>query len=87
MTGQVGEDQQVATETTTLIKMRAVEKHYGAFHALKNINLEIMKGEKVVLFLAQERSLRRRLVDAFRTAGKDRRRGPQIPGRRQGVSE
>jgi len=32
-----------------MIEFRNVEKHYGSFHALKNINLEIKTGEVVVL--------------------------------------
>jgi polar amino acid transport system ATP-binding protein len=32
-----------------MIDMRDVEKWYGNFHALKQINLTVMKGEKVVL--------------------------------------
>lgn len=32
-----------------LIVMEAVQKWYGAFHALKNINLSVRKGEKIVL--------------------------------------
>ena len=32
-----------------MIKFQNVEKHYGSYHALKNINLEITPGEVVVL--------------------------------------
>ena len=32
-----------------MIKFKNVEKHYGSYHALKNINLEIKPGEVVVL--------------------------------------
>jgi polar amino acid transport system ATP-binding protein len=32
-----------------LIALEGVEKWYGAFHALKNINLSVRKGEKIVL--------------------------------------
>lgn len=32
-----------------LIALEGVEKWYGAFHALKNINLTVRKGEKIVL--------------------------------------
>jgi polar amino acid transport system ATP-binding protein len=32
-----------------LISMQAVEKWYGTFHALKNVSLEVRKGEKIVL--------------------------------------
>jgi polar amino acid transport system ATP-binding protein len=41
----------VASEQTipALISMQGVEKWYGAFHALKNVNLEVRKGEKIVL--------------------------------------
>jgi len=31
------------------IHIAQMHKYYGAFHALKNINLEIAKGEKVVI--------------------------------------
>ena len=34
---------------TAQIEIRNVEKHYGAFHALKNIDLEIEKGTFVAL--------------------------------------
>ncbi|CAM3201433.1 polar amino acid transport system ATP-binding protein [Paracoccus aminovorans] len=32
-----------------LIRMENVEKWYGGFHALKNINLKVRRGEKIVL--------------------------------------
>ena len=32
-----------------LIRMENVEKYYGAFHALKGVNLSVAKGEKIVL--------------------------------------
>ena len=32
-----------------LIRMENVEKWYGAFHALKNVNLNVRRGEKIVL--------------------------------------
>lgn len=32
-----------------IIKMRNIEKYYGDFHALKNINFEVKKGEIVVI--------------------------------------
>ena len=32
-----------------MIVMEAVDKYYGAFHALKSINLTVKQGEKVVL--------------------------------------
>lgn len=32
-----------------MIKFKNVEKHYGSYHALKNINLEVEPGEVVVL--------------------------------------
>ncbi len=32
-----------------MVMMRDVEKYYGTFHALKNINLTVAKGEKIVL--------------------------------------
>jgi general L-amino acid transport system ATP-binding protein len=34
---------------TNIIKINALNKWYGKFHALKNINLEIKKGEIVVI--------------------------------------
>jgi ABC-type uncharacterized transport system ATPase subunit len=34
------------SETTNIIKIKALNKWYGKFHALKNINLEIKKGER-----------------------------------------
>ncbi|CAC9461777.1 Glutamate Aspartate transport ATP-binding protein GltL (TC 3.A.1.3.4) [uncultured Gammaproteobacteria bacterium] len=35
--------------STNIIKIKALNKWYGKFHALKNINLEIKKGEIVVI--------------------------------------
>jgi len=32
-----------------MIEFKNVEKYYGKFHALKNINLEFEKGEVVVV--------------------------------------
>jgi len=32
-----------------MIEMRHVEKYYGPFHALKGVNLNVIKGEKIVL--------------------------------------
>ena len=32
-----------------MIEMRDVEKWYGSYHALKNVNLTVRKGEKIVL--------------------------------------
>ncbi|WP_019995610.1 amino acid ABC transporter ATP-binding protein [Aureimonas ureilytica] len=32
-----------------LIRMENVEKYYGSFHALKNVNLSVLRGEKIVL--------------------------------------
>jgi ABC-type polar amino acid transport system ATPase subunit len=37
------------TAADPIITMEAVEKYYGAFHALKNINLNVQRGEKIVL--------------------------------------
>ena len=34
------------------VVMEQVEKYYGDFHALKNINLDVAKGEKIVLCLS-----------------------------------
>jgi general L-amino acid transport system ATP-binding protein len=33
----------------TLIKMQNVNKFFGNFQALKNINLEVRKGERIVV--------------------------------------
>lgn len=38
-----------ATDTTPSILLREVNKWYGEFHVLRNINLEVMKGQKVVV--------------------------------------
>ena len=35
--------------TDTAISIRAMDKYYGAFHALKNIDFTVHKGEKVVI--------------------------------------
>jgi ABC-type polar amino acid transport system ATPase subunit len=37
------------TAADPIIVMEAVEKYYGAFHALKHINLNVQRGEKIVL--------------------------------------
>ncbi len=34
---------------TPAIKISAMNKYYGTFHALKDINLSVHKGEKVVV--------------------------------------
>ena len=36
-------------DQSSLISLDKVEKWYGTFHALKNINLSVRKGEKIVL--------------------------------------
>ncbi|WP_279477502.1 amino acid ABC transporter ATP-binding protein [Aureimonas sp. SK2] len=38
-----------ATSDDILIRMESVEKYYGSFHALKNVNLSVRRGEKIVL--------------------------------------
>ena len=38
-----------STEGGSMIELRQVEKYYGSFHALKDINLTVAKGEKIVL--------------------------------------
>ncbi|WP_153005313.1 MULTISPECIES: amino acid ABC transporter ATP-binding protein [Aureimonas] len=38
-----------ATSDDILIRMDNVEKYYGSFHALKNVNLTVKRGEKIVL--------------------------------------
>ena len=37
------------TSDDILIRMESVEKYYGSFHALKNVNLTVRRGEKIVL--------------------------------------
>ena len=37
------------TETRAMIELRQVEKHYGAFRALKGVNLKVAQGERVVV--------------------------------------
>ena len=37
------------TKKANIIDFKAVDKYYGQFHALKNINLSINEGEKVVI--------------------------------------
>jgi general L-amino acid transport system ATP-binding protein len=34
---------------TPAVEMKNVEKYYGTFHALKNVNLTVKKGEKIVV--------------------------------------
>lgn len=38
-----------AASPETLIQMKSVNKYFGNFQALKNINLEVKKGEKIVV--------------------------------------
>ena len=38
-----------ATDSAPLIRMRNVDKFFGNFQALKNINLEVHKGERIVV--------------------------------------
>ena len=38
-----------APNTAPMIEMRQVEKWYGNFHALEDINLTVKTGEKIVL--------------------------------------
>ncbi|MBY6031121.1 amino acid ABC transporter ATP-binding protein [Halomonas sp. DP8Y7-1] len=42
-------DRQAAAARRTLISLKGVNKHYGDFHALKNINLEVAEGEVVAI--------------------------------------
>lgn len=37
------------TKDTAIIQMKAVNKWYGSFHVLKNINLSVKKGERIVI--------------------------------------
>ncbi|MBT2564943.1 amino acid ABC transporter ATP-binding protein [Arthrobacter sp. ISL-85] len=37
------------TEGDIVVELRAVEKHFGALHALRNINLRVKRGEVVVV--------------------------------------
>lgn len=37
------------TDTNPIIQMNAVNKWYGNFHVLKNINLDVTKGERIVI--------------------------------------
>lgn len=47
--GNAGSDRPVAGRGEPLVVVRDVEKHYGEFHALKNVNLTVNRGEVVVL--------------------------------------
>jgi polar amino acid transport system ATP-binding protein/general L-amino acid transport system ATP-binding protein len=38
-----------ATDSAPLIRMQNVDKFFGSFQALKNINLEVHKGERIVV--------------------------------------
>ncbi len=42
-----------------LIAMHGVDKWYGDFHALKGVNLEVRRGEKIVLCGPRARASRR----------------------------
>tara|TARA_R110002096_G_scaffold79847_7_gene187449 strand:+ start:2099 stop:2842 length:744 start_codon:yes stop_codon:yes gene_type:complete len=37
------------TDTAPVIQMRAVNKWFGSFHVLKDINLEVARGERIVI--------------------------------------
>jgi general L-amino acid transport system ATP-binding protein len=37
------------TADTPMIELKGVEKHFGSFHALKNIDLTVNKGERIVI--------------------------------------
>ena len=37
------------TDTARAVSIEGMNKYYGAFHALKNINLAVDPGEKVVV--------------------------------------
>ncbi len=39
----------MTTETNPVIRIKDMNKWYGQFHVLKNINLEVTKGEKIVI--------------------------------------
>ena len=45
----VTEPNSITNATAPMIEMRHVEKFYGPFHALKDVNLTVAKGEKIVL--------------------------------------
>jgi polar amino acid transport system ATP-binding protein len=49
--GPKGQDhlQESMSADRPAVKMEAVEKWYGSFHALKNIDLEVARGEKIVV--------------------------------------
>ncbi|MBV8935228.1 MAG: amino acid ABC transporter ATP-binding protein, partial [Alphaproteobacteria bacterium] len=36
-------------QETPIIELRGVDKWYGDFHVLRNINLDVAKGERVVV--------------------------------------
>ena len=37
------------TDTNAAVRIQAMDKYYGEFHALKGINLNVAKGEKIVI--------------------------------------
>jgi len=39
----------IETKSTPIIQLQKVDKFFGEFQALKNVNLEVMKGQKVVV--------------------------------------
>jgi len=43
------ENKAIAQDTPPIITIEHLEKHYGSFHALKNINLTVHSGEVIVL--------------------------------------
>lgn len=45
----VPDEQTEERKTPTLVELKHVEKHYGSLHVLKDINLEVSKGEVLVV--------------------------------------
>ncbi len=43
------------TSDDILIRMESVEKYYGSFHALKNVNLTVRRGEAPYLLSVRPR--------------------------------
>ena len=43
------ENAQQATSKEVMVELRNVNKWYGDFHVLKNINLKVSKGERIII--------------------------------------
>ena len=80
----------MAASTDTLVVVENVEKHYGDFHALKNINLDMHKGEVVVVIepSGSGKSTLCRTINRLETitSGSIRIDGKELPAEGKGLA-